>query len=63
MSNLAIIEVQRPPLGIWSKVGHCSNNPDAITRELNAILQNERDGAKARALDEDTRQLLDIMFK
>lgn len=62
MSNMAKIEVLTVG-GSWMGYGTCSKHPNDIQRALNAALNSYSWAKKARAIDERTKELLDMAFK
>ena len=62
MSNMAVIEVLTQG-GSWMRYGTCSKHPSDLQRMLNAALNNNSWAKKARAVDEQTKELLDMSFK
>jgi len=62
MSNMAIIEVLTSG-GSWMRTCTCSKHPNDIQRGLTAALNNNSWATKARAIDETTKQLIDMAFK
>ena len=62
MSNMAKIEVLTVG-GSWMGYGTCSKHPNDIQRALNAALNAHSWAKKARAVDEQTKELLDMAFK
>ena len=62
MSNMAVIEVLTQG-GTWMRYGTCSKHPNDLQRMLNAALNAHSWAKKARALDEATKDLLDMSFK
>ena len=62
MSNMAKIEVLTGG-GSWMGYGTCSKHPNDIQRMLNAALNAHSWAKKARAVDEQTKELLDMAFK
>lgn len=62
MSSTAIIEYQTEG-GNWLRFGDCSNHPSSIQRMLDACLKSQSWIKKARALDAQTKQLIDIAIK
>jgi hypothetical protein len=62
MSSRAIIEYQADS-GVWLRFGDCSSHPAEIKRMLDACLRSQSWIKKARALDADTKQLLDMSIK
>ncbi len=62
MSSIAVIEYQADS-GVWLKFGTCSNHPSSIKNMLDACLRSQSWIKKARAIDENTRQLIDIAIK
>jgi hypothetical protein len=62
MGTIAIIEYQADS-GIWLKFGDCANKPGEIKRMLDACLRSQSWIKKARAIDADTKQLLDMSMK
>jgi hypothetical protein len=62
MGRMAVIEYQAPA-GNWLRFGDVANKPAEIKRMLDACLRSQSWITKARAIDADTRQLLDMLFK
>jgi hypothetical protein len=62
MSNMAQIEVLTVG-GNWMRYGTCSKHPNDLQRMLNAALNAHSWAKKARAIDEQTKDLLDMAFK
>ena len=62
MSNMAKVEVLTSG-GSWIGYGTCSKHPNDIQRMLNAALNASSTTKKARAVDEQTKELLDMAFK
>jgi hypothetical protein len=62
MSNTAIVEIQTSG-GVWQKFCDGSKHPSDIKRMLDATLRSQRWVTKARAIDADTKQLIDMAFK
>jgi hypothetical protein len=62
MSPMAIIEYQADS-GVWLQFATCSNHPSSIKNMLEACLKSQGWIKKARALDANTKQLIDIAFK
>ena len=62
MSSRAIIEYQADS-GVWLRFGDCSSHPAEIKRMLDACLRSQSWIKKARALDADTKQLIDMAIK
>jgi len=62
MSSRAIIEYQAES-GVWLRFADCSSHPSDIKRMLDACLKSQGCIKKARALDADTRQLIDMAIK
>jgi len=62
MSQIAIIEYQADS-GVWVRFGDCSNHPSSIKRMLDACLRSQSWIKKARALDGNTKQLIDMAVK
>ncbi len=62
MSSIAIIEYQTDS-GIWLQFATCSNHPSSIKNMLDACLRSQSWIKKARALDGNTKQLIDIAIK
>jgi hypothetical protein len=59
---MAVIEYQADS-GVWVSFGNCSSHPAEIKRMLDACLRSQGWIKKARALDADTKQLLDMSIK
>ena len=62
MSSTAIIEYQANS-GVWLQFATCSNHPSSIKNMLDACLRSQSWIKKARALDSDTKQLIDMAMK
>jgi hypothetical protein len=62
MSSRAIVEYQADS-GVWLRFGDCSSHPAEIKRMLDACLRSQSWIKKARALDADTKQLIDMAIK
>jgi hypothetical protein len=62
MSSTAIIEYQADS-GVWLQFATCSNHPSSIKNMLDACLRSQGWIKKARALDGQTKQLIDIAIK
>jgi hypothetical protein len=62
MSTRAIIEYQADS-GVWLRFGDCSSHPSDLKRMLDACLKSQSWIKKARAIDADTKQLLDMAIK
>lgn len=62
MSNRAIVEIQTTG-GTWQRFCDGSKHPSDIQRMLQAALRSQSWVTKARAIDADTGQLLDMAFK
>ena len=62
MSSTAIIEYQADS-GVWLRFADCSSHPSDIKRMLDACLRSQGWITKARALDADTKQLIDMAIK
>jgi hypothetical protein len=62
MSSMAVIEYQADS-GVWIRFADCSSHPAEIKRMLDACLRSQGWIKKARALDADTKQLLDMSIK
>lgn len=62
MSSIAIIEYQANS-GVWIRFGDCSNHPSSIKNMLDACLRSQSWIKKARALDSDSKQLIDMAMK
>ena len=62
MSSTAIIEYQADS-GVWLQFATCSNHPSSIKNMLDACLRSQGWIKKARALDGQTTQLIDIAIK
>jgi len=62
MSSTAIIEYQAES-GVWLKFADCSSHPSSIKRMLDACLISQSWIKKARAIDSDTKQLIDMAIK
>lgn len=62
MSSRAIIEYQADS-GVWLRFADCSSHPSDIKRMLDACLKSQSWIKRARALDANTKQLIDIAIK
>lgn len=62
MSDLAIIEIQTTG-GTWQKFCDGSKHPSSIKTMLDAALRSQSWVTKARAIDAETKQLIDMAFK
>lgn len=62
MSGIAIVEIQTSG-GTWQKFCDGSNHPSDIKRMLDAALRSQSWVTKARAVDAQTKQLIDMAFK
>lgn len=62
MSTTAIIEYQTES-GVWLRFGTCSNHPSSIKNMLESCLKSQGWIKKARALDGDTKQFIDMATK
>jgi len=62
MSSTVIIEYQADS-GVWLQFGTCSSHPSSIKRMLDACLTSQSWIKKARALDSDSKQLIDMAMK
>ena len=62
MSSTAIIEYQADS-GVWLRFADCSNHASSITRMLDACLKSQSWIKKARAIDSETKQLIDMAIK
>jgi queuine/archaeosine tRNA-ribosyltransferase len=62
LSPTAIIEYQAES-GVWVRFGDCSSHPSDIKRMLDACLRSQSWIKKARALDGNTEQLIDMAVK
>lgn len=62
MSTTAIIEYQADS-GVWLRFADCSSHPVAVKRMLDACLSSQSWIKKARAIDGDTKQLIDMAIK
>ena len=62
MSTTAIIEYQADS-GVWLQFATCANKPQELKRMLDACLRSQSWIKKARAIDADTKQLLDMSMK
>jgi len=62
MSNMVIIELLTSG-GTWIKVCDGSSHPSSVTRLLQAALNSNSWATKARAIDSETKQLVDMAFK
>lgn len=62
MSSIAVIEYQAAS-GVWVKFATCSAHPSSIKQMLDACLRSQSWITKVRALDSDTKQLIDMSIK
>ena len=62
MSNRAIVEIQTTG-GTWQRFCDGPTHPSDIQRMLQAALRSQSWVTKARAIDADTGQLLDMACK
>jgi len=62
MSSTAIIEYQADS-GAWLQFATCSNHPSSIKNMLDACLRSQSWIKRARALDGNTKQLIDMAMK
>ena len=62
MSNIAIIEWQTPG-GSWQRVCDCANNSATIKLIMEANFKANPRYHKLRAIDGQTKQLIDISFR
>lgn len=62
MSNRVIVEVQTSG-GNWQRFCDGSAHPSDIKRMLDAALKSQSWIQKARAIDAETKQLVDMAFK
>ena len=62
MSTTAIIEYQADS-GVWVQFATCANKPQELKRMLDACLKSQSWIKKARAIDAETKQLLDMSMK
>jgi hypothetical protein len=62
MSSRAIIEYQADS-GVWLRFADCSSHPSDLKRMLDACLKSQSWIKKARALDAETKQLIDMAMK
>ena len=62
MSSMAIIEYQSSS-GVWIRFGDCSSHPSSIKNMLDACLRSQSWIKKARAIDGNTKELIDIASK
>lgn len=62
MSSMAIIEYQASS-GVWLQFATCNNSPSSIKIMLDACLRSQGWIQKARALDANTKALIDISIK
>ena len=62
MSNIAIIEFQLPS-GNWLKVCDCANNPFIIKQIMDATFRSNPSYQKLRAIDQSTKQIIDLGFR
>ena len=49
--------------GSWQRYCICSKHPNDLQRALNAALSNNSWAKKARAIDEQTKEFLDMALK
>jgi hypothetical protein len=59
---MAIIEYQADS-GVWLRFATCSNHPSSIKTMLDSCLRSQGWIKKARAIDADSKQLLDMAIK
>jgi hypothetical protein len=62
MTNVLIIEYQTPG-GSWQKVCDCSNHPVTIKHVMDATFRSNPSYQKLRAVNQTTRQIIDIAFR
>lgn len=62
MSSMAIIEFQASA-GNWVRVCDCANKPAIIKSIFDATFQSRPSISKLRAIDAQTKQLIDISFR
>lgn len=62
VSSTAVIEYQAAS-GVWVPFATCSKHPSSIKQMLDACLRSQSWITKARALDAETKQLIDISIK
>ncbi len=62
MSSIAIIEYQTSG-GNWQRVCDCSNRPAVIKSIMDSIFQSNPNYQKLRALDAQTKQMLDMAIR
>jgi hypothetical protein len=62
MSSNSIIEYQADS-GVWLQFATCSNHPSSIKNMLDACLRSQSWIKKARAIDSNTKQLIDMATK
>lgn len=62
MSNMAKIEVLTLG-GSWMGYGTCSKHPNSIQLMLQSALNAHSWAKKARAIDAESKELLDMAFK
>lgn len=60
--GIAIVEVQTEG-GVWIKFCDGSSHPSSVSRMLAAALSSQRWVKKARAIDAETRQIIDMAFR
>ncbi|NLY27258.1 MAG: hypothetical protein GX049_06875 [Alcaligenaceae bacterium] len=58
----AFIEIQVPS-GVWQRFTECNAHPANLKTMLDAALRSQSWVTKARALDTQTGQILDMAFK
>lgn len=59
MSNRVIIQIQSPG-GVWSHFSSCQNHAPIIRQLFLSALKGNDWAVKVRAIDEDTKQLVDM---
>lgn len=59
---MAVIEYQADS-GVWIRFATCSNHPSSIKNMLDSCLRSQGWIKRARALDAETKQLLDMAIK
>ena len=62
MSNMAIVELLTSG-GTWIRFCDGSSHPSSVTRMLQAALNSGSWTTKARAIDAQTKQLIDMAIK
>lgn len=62
MSNLVIIEYQTHG-GSWQKVCDCTNHPATIKQIMEATFRSNPNYQKLRAINQSTKQIIDMSFR